>query len=298
MDSLQLIQTFREVAQRGSFSDAGKAMGYSRANVSKYVAELERRFGVRLFHRSTRSVSLTDAGELLMERSEPLLDMIDATRNDLAQRAVQPSGRLRISAVASLANGPLMQALTGFAVRHPLVHLSCEFSNRRVDLVEEAVDLVLRVGRIADSELIVKRLTLVPFTVVASPAYWRMRGVPAHPDALAHHDALVYTQDNSARSGLGHWAFMADGKPISVHVHGRLDATSGDALADFAKSDLGVAYVPHRLVEDDIASGKLHPVLADFMPQDSWLYAAYRQRRHQSAALRALLEALGAAFES
>jgi DNA-binding transcriptional LysR family regulator len=298
MDSLQLIQTFREVALRGSFSSAAKALGQSRANASKYVAELERRFEVRLLHRSTRSVSLTDAGALLLERCEPLLDLIDSTRNDLATRSAQPSGRLRVSAVASLSSGAVMNALTDFAQAHPLVHLSLEFSNRRVDMVEEAVDVVLRVGRVTDGDLIAKRLARVEFRVVASPAYWKTHGKPQHPDELARHAALVYTHDNSVRSGQAMWAFVAADKPISVHVAGRLDATDGTALERFARAGLGVAYLPEPLVRDGLAAGLLEPALDGWLPHDVWLYAAYRQRKHMSAAQRALLDALTAALGS
>ena len=294
MDSLLLIQTFREVALRGSFSAAAKSLGQSRANASKYVAELERRFAVRLFHRSTRSVSLTDAGALLLERSEPLLDLVDTTRQDLATRTSQPSGRLRVSAVASLADGPVQGILTAFAQAHPLVHLSCEFTNRRVDLIEEAVDLVLRAGRIVDSELIVKRLAMVPFMVVASPGYWRAHGVPTHPDQLSQHAALVYTQENSAKSGHSHWAFMVDGKLRQVPISGRLDSTNGDALASFACAGLGVAYLPAVIALEFVDQGLLVPALPGFMPQDTWLYAAYANRRNNSAALTALLAALEA----
>jgi DNA-binding transcriptional LysR family regulator len=294
MDSLLLIQTFREVALRGSFSAAAKSMGHSRANASKYVAELERRFAVRLFHRSTRSVSLTDAGELLLERSEPLLDLVDNTRNDLAQRTTQPSGRLRVSAVASLADGPVLDTLTAFAKAHPLVHLSCEFTNRRVDLIEEAVDLVLRAGRIADSDLIVKRLAPVPFVVVASPAYWAKHGTPEHPDELSRHQALVYTQDNSAKSGHSHWAFLLNNKLVQVPVNGRLDSTSGSALVSFACEGLGVAYLPAAIAAAKLASGEITSALGPYLPQDTWLYAAYANRKHNSAALKALLGALEA----
>lgn len=292
MDSLLLIRTFREVAARGSFSRAAISLGHSRANASKYVAELERRFGVRLFHRSTRSVSLTDAGTLLLERSEPLLDLIDNTRNDLADRAAQPSGRLRLSAVAALAAGHVRDALTSFAKSHPLVHLSIQFTNRRVDMVEEAVDVVLRVGRIVDSELIVKRLRLIPFKLVASPAYWHTHGKPTHPDELLRHAALVYTQENGARSGQATWPFLIDGKLSTVHVAGRLDATDGAALEGFAIAGLGVALLPELVVRESLAAGLLEEALSDSIPQDVWLYAAYRQRKHMGAAQRALLDHL------
>jgi DNA-binding transcriptional LysR family regulator len=293
MDSLALIRTFREVAHRGSFSDAAKALGTSKANASKYVSALEEVFGVRLLNRSTRSVSLTDAGSLLLERSEPLLDMVNSAREELLSMAAQPSGRLRMSVVSSLGDGEFTQLLAEFAKLHPKVHLSVEYTNRRVDLVDEAVDLAIRVGRLTDSDLIVRKLRPISFALAASPAYWKAHGKPSTPHDMASHHCLIYTQDNSNRSGHSQWLFESSpGQTYPVNVRGNFDATDGRAHRLFALAGLGVTYLPRQIIEEDIDEGTLETALDEHMPSDIWLMAAYAQRRHNSAALRALLDFL------
>ncbi len=298
MDSLALIRTFREVAHRGSFSDAAKVLGTSKANTSKYVSALEEVFGVRLLNRSTRNVSLTDAGALLLERSEPLLDMVNSTREELSSLAAQPSGRLRMSVVSSLGDGEFTELLAAFALQHPKVHLSVEYTNRRVDLVEEAVDLAIRVGRLTDSDLIVRKLRPISFACAASPAYWLTHAKPSSPHELSGHQCLIYTQDNSNRSGHAQWLFeKSPGLTYPVNVRGNFDATDGRAHRLFALAGLGVTYLPRQIIEEDIAQGTLETVLDAHLPSDIWLMAAYAQRRHNSAALRALLDFLQAQLQ-
>jgi DNA-binding transcriptional LysR family regulator len=299
MDSLVLIRTFREVAHRGSFSQAAKALGTSKANTSKYVSALEEVFGVRLLNRSTRSVSLTDAGALLLERSEPLLDMVNSTREDLISMAAQPSGRLRVSVVSSLGDDDFTTLLAEFAKLHPKVHLSVEYTNRRVDLVDEAVDLAIRVGRLTDSELIVRKLRPISFALAASPAYWKEHGKPNAPHDMTNHQCLIYTQDNSNRSGHSQWLFESSpGQTYPVNVRGNFDATDGRAHRLFALAGLGVTYLPRQIIEDDIAQGTLETVLDAHLPSDVWLMAVYSQRRHNSAALRSLLDFLQAKLQA
>ncbi len=288
MDSLDLIKTFREVAVRGNFSRAAKALGTSKATVSKYVAELETRFGVRLLNRSTRSVSLTDAGQLLLERSTPVLEMVELTQAELQERASQPSGRLHISAPHGMGNGDLPNLLAQFMGHYPDVNISLHLSNRSVDLVEEGVDVALRLGPIENDNLIVRRLLQVNFVVCASPIYWKKHGRPGHPTELAQHAALTH-------SSLGlhpQWRFEVDGQPLDVPVKSRMDSSEGGPLVQIAMQGFGVLYIPALLVQPHIDNGELQPVLQEYVRRDMWLSAAYVQRRHNSAALRALLDFL------
>jgi DNA-binding transcriptional LysR family regulator len=290
MDTLELIRTFQEVARRSSFSGAARAMEVSKANVSKYVAELETRLGVRLLNRSTRTVSLTDAGRLLLERSTPLMEMIDLTRAELQGHARAPSGRLRLTAPHGLVQTGLPQLLGEFMQKYPAVTLSLHLENRMIDMVDEGIDLALRVGRIGDENLIVRKLQQVPFVVAAAPAYWAERGLPTHPDDLADHDALTY----SLLGGQPEWRFEADGETLAVPVKSRMDATDAAALVSVALLGLGVVCLPRLLVQPHLDGGALQATLQDFSPRDVWLYAAYTQRRHNSAALKALLAFLEA----
>ena len=285
MDTLELIRTFQAVARRSSFSGAARAMEVSKANVSKYVAELETRLGVRLLNRTTRNVSLTDAGRLLLERSTPLMEMIDLTRAELQDRARAPSGRLRLTAPHGLAQTLLPQLLGEFMRQYPAVTLSLHLENRVIDMVDEGIDLALRVGRIGDENLIVRKLQQVPFVVAATPGYWSGHGLPAHPEDLADHVALTYSLLWASPA----WPFVGDGETLAVPVRSRMDATDAAPLVSVALQGLGVVCLPRLLVQPHLDSGALQAVLQDFSPRDVWLYAAYVQRRHNSAALKALL---------
>lgn len=288
MDGLELLKTFREVAVRGSFSRAATALGMSKANASKYVAQLETRFGVRLLNRSTRSVSLTDAGQLLLDRSKPLMEMIELTQSELQQHAGHPQGRLRVSAPHGLAQSAFPGILGEFMTTYPEVHVSLHLSNRVIDLVEEGVDIALRLGRIGDENLIVRRLRQMELVLCATPGYWAKRGLPASPDDMRKHDVLTY----SLAAGPPHLPFEVDSKSYTVPVHSRMDANDAAPLIGAALAGLGAVCVPAMMAQSHIDRGALVPVLKDFMPRDLWLYAAYAQRRHNSAALRALLDFL------
>jgi len=288
MDSLDLIKTFHEVAAQGSFSQAAKRLDMSKATVSKYVAELETRFGVRLLNRSTRSVSLTDAGALLLERSKPVIEMVEHTQAELQDHASKPRGRLRISASHGMGQGNLPNLLAQYMGYYPDVHISLQLTNRVVDLAEEGIDVALRFGPITDANLIVRRLLLMDLVVCASPRYWKKHGKPTHPSELAQHDALT----NFNQGQHPEWTFEVDGKPFKVNVKSRMDATEGAPLIEVALHGFGVLYLPTLLVQSHLDKGELEPVLQDHVRGDMWLSAAYLQRRHNSAALRALLDFL------
>jgi DNA-binding transcriptional LysR family regulator len=285
MDSLDLIQAFREVARRGSFSAAARALDMSPANVSKYVAQLEQRFGVRLFHRTTRKVSLTDAGQLLYDRSGPVLELVQMTTSELMERATRPSGRLTVTAPHALVPAGLPAVLGRYLERYPEVSLNLILSNRQLDLVEDGVDLALRVGPIPDQNVIVRRLARLDRVVVASPAYWHAHGHPQHPRDLAGHRIL-----NVNRGGEpARWPFVERGRPFEVPLQPHVDVNDVAPLTTLALMDLGVIYVARSPVQEALERGQLVPVLDAFVPQDFWVYAAYMQRRHNSAALMALL---------
>ncbi|MET3441637.1 DNA-binding transcriptional LysR family regulator [Variovorax paradoxus] len=290
MDSLDLLRTFSEVASSGSFSRTARHLALSRGTVSKYIATLERRFGVRLLNRTSRAVSLTDAGLLLLDRSRPILELADATRAELQDRARVPSGRLRISAPHGMELTELPALINDFLGHYPEVSISLVLTNRMVDLAEEGVDIALRFGASANENLIVRKLVPMELSVCAAPMYWRKRGIPAHPGELAHHVALFSTHLNP----LPKWLFEADGQPLEVAVRGRLDATEAGPLIQAALLGAGVVYLPSVMLQPYIESGRLVPVLSDFVRSGMWLSAVYLQRRHSTAVHRALLDFLAA----
>lgn len=290
MDGFEPLRTFAEVASQGSFSRAASQLGISKASVSKHVATLESRFKVRLLNRSTRSVSLTDAGRLLQSRCTLLMEMIEQTTNELEARGSHPSGRLMITAPHGMVQTAFPRLLGDFLTSYPDVQVDLKLSNRMIDLVEEGVDVALRFGRIVDQNLIVRRLCRMGMTLCATPRYWARRGMPAHPDDMGKHDVLAY----SAVPGPSQIAFEMDGTPYNVAVRGRMDANDASALIGAALADIGAVCVPELLAQPYVDGAQLVPVLQPYMPSDIWLYASYAQRRQNSAALRVLLAMLEA----
>lgn len=292
MDSLDLLRTFNEVVTYGSFSRAADHLGLSKATVSKSVAALERRFGVRLLNRTTRAVTLTDAGLVLLHRSRPMLELAANTQAELEQRASTPRGRLRVTAPHGIDQTEMPSLMHEFLEKHPEVHLSLVLTNRDVDLAAEAVDIALRVGSPSNENLIQRKLLRLRLAVCASPLYWRRSGMPTHPEELAKHNALV----SSEVSLPAKWHFRYGQVPLEVEVHGRLAASEAGPLIQAAVHGAGVVHLPVVLLQPYIDSGRLVEVLKDFERDDLWLVAVYLQRRHSTAAQRAFLQFLDRKF--
>ena len=285
MDSLDLLRTFREVARRNSFSGAARVLDMSPANVSKYVAELETRFRLRLFHRTTRRVSLTDAGKLLYERSGPVVELIDLTEDEMLGRATHPSGRLNLTAPHGLMQTVLLRLLGEFMRRHPDVSLNLHLTNRVVDMAEDGIDVAFRVGAVTESSLIVRRLLSLEMVVAATPEYWRDHGLPTHPRELSKHRTLAMAPPGETP----HWRFNVDGQLLDLPLQPAFTATDSAPLVPLALRGLGVIRGSRMLLGDWIALDELEPLFGAYSPRDLWLYAAYSHRRHNSAAMNALL---------
>ncbi len=207
------------------------------------------------------------------------------TASDLQERATRPSGRLVITAPHALAHAGLPALLGQYLTQFPDVSLTLRLSNRQLDLVEEGVDLALRVGPILNENIIVRRLARLDRVLVASPAYWQAHGMPTHPRELVAHRTL-----NVNRAGEpARWAFIDKGKPLEVALQSYVDVNDVAPLTTLALQDLGVAFLARPLIQKHLESGRLVSVLEDFVPQDFWVFAVYMQRRHNSAALTALL---------
>ncbi len=285
MDSLDLLRTFREVAHRNSFAAAGRELDLSPASVSKYVAELETRNHVRLFHRSTRQVSLTDAGQLLYARSASVVELMDRTEDELLGRAMHPSGTLHLTAPHGLMRTALVRMLGEFMLLYPDVSLCLTLTNRLVDMAEDGIDLAFRVGPIEDSRLIVRRLLALEMIVAAAPQYWREHGRPTHPRELLGHRTLAMAPPGEP----AHWGFNVDGKLLDLPLQPVFTATDSAPLIPLACRGLGVIRGSRTLLREWIDSNELEPLFGEYSPRNLWLYAAYTHRRDNSAAMRALL---------
>ena len=294
MNRLSVIESFVKVAELNSFSQAAARLNTSKSVVSRHVAALEAQLGLRLFHRTTRSLTLTEAGRGYFERvSQILLDLQDADQA-VSHLQTTPRGRLKVSAPMSFGFLHLAPALGDFLGEYPELEVDVTMSDRFVDLVEEGFDLGVRIGALADSSLIAKRIAPIRRVICASPRYLAAHGTPEVPQDLRAHQCLC----NSNQPGGGHdWRFnMPEGKSVIVPVKGRLALNNGDALRVAALNYLGLVDIPTFIVGGDLKAGTLVSVLDAHVPQSLALHAVYSHARHLSPKVRAFIDFLATRF--
>jgi DNA-binding transcriptional LysR family regulator len=293
MDRLAAIEAFVRVAECGSFSKAAERLHSSKSVVSRHVGALEAELGARLLHRTTRALTLTEAGRSYLERATRILADLAEANASVGQLQAAPRGRLRVSAPMSFGVLHLAPALPDFLNRYPDVELDMIMNDRYVDLVDEGFDVAVRIGKLEDSSLVARKLAPMRRTVSAAPAYLEKRGTPQSPDDLRAHECLCYSNVGLSEE----WRFVRpDGRPWPVEVHGRLHANNGDALRAAALGGCGLAVLPSFLVGRDFQSGALVSVLEKFMAQDSAVYAVYPHARHLSPKVRAFVDFLAERF--
>ena len=293
MDRFGAIEAFVRVAETRSFTEAAERLRTSKSAVSRQVAALEAELGARLFHRTTRSLTLTEAGRGYFERASRILADLEDANLSVSQLQAAPRGKLRVNAPMSFGFLHLAPAIPDFLFRFPDVEIEMIMNDRFVDLVDEGFDVAVRIGALEDSSLVARRLAPMRRVACASPGYLKSRGVPASPADLKAHDCLCYTNVS-----LGHeWRFVAaDGRPWPVEVKGRLATNNGDALRAAALRGLGMAYLPTFLVGGDLQEGTLVTVLEQFVPQDMSMSAVYPHARHLSPKVRAFVDFLAERF--
>src|ERR1035437_3245981 len=238
LDRLTGLEVFTKVAAAGSFSAAGRAMGMSQTMVTKHIAALEARLGIKLFHRSTRRLSITEAGRSYLEASERILSEFDAADAAVAADRVEPRGLLRLNAPVAFGARQIAPLLSEFAQHHPLVTVELGLNDRLVDLAEEGWDLAIRIGSLSDLSLIARRIAPCRTVVCSAPSYLKARGNPRTVSNLAEHNCLGYTL--SRMTGVDRWLFGARGD-VTVSVSGNLRANNGEALRTAAIAGQGLA---------------------------------------------------------
>ena len=248
LDRVTGMQVFVRVAALGSFSAAGRALGLSQTGVTKHVAALEARLGARLLHRTTRRLTLTEAGRTYLEACERILAEIAEAEAGIGAEALEARGTLRLNVPLSFGVRRIAPALAAFCAAHPAVTVELGLNDRRVDLIEEGWDLAVRIGPLADSNLIARPLAPCRLALCAAPAYLARHGLPRGPADLGRHNCLGYTL-----AAEGHWTF--DGTPVPVT--GTLRASNGAALVAAAIEGLGLIYQPTFLVADALRAGTL-----------------------------------------
>lgn len=290
LDRFTSLKVFVRVAASGSLSAAGRDMGLSQTMVTKHVAALEARLGVTLFHRSTRRLSITEAGQNYLESVERILGEIDAADASVAADRFDPRGMLRINAPVSFGSHQIAPLLAEFAKRYPLLQVELGLNDRLVDLAEEGWDLAVRIGSLDDSSLIARRIAPCRTTLAASPSYLESYGTPETVAELSEHNCLGYTL--SRATGADRWSFGQRGE-FAVKVSGTLRANNGDALRAAAITGEGIIYQPTFIIADDIRAGTLVPLTLDQPSVElGGIYAVYLPDRNPPAKVRAFIDFL------
>ncbi len=294
-DRFQSISVFIKVVESGGFARAAEKLDLSTSAVSRQVAELESRLGARLLHRTTRRISLTEAGQAFYERSLQLMADLEEAEAIATLATAKPRGTLKLTCSINFGMHHLAPAIGAFQREYPDVHFDVALSDRFVDLVEEGLDLAIRIGDLGNPTLVAKRIGDMRLVPCASPEYLKRHGTPKHPDDLAQHNCLVY--EYSPVKGM--WRFMGkDGAEHRVKIAGSVHSNNGDMLAAIAAEGVGITLEPDFIVDPLIASGRLVPILKDFPAPSAGIFAVYPSRRHLSAKVRVFVDFLAARWAS
>jgi DNA-binding transcriptional LysR family regulator len=294
MDRVSCMLSFVKVVENGGFSAAARQLNISTSIVTTHVKSLEDRLGVRLLNRSTRSVSLTEAGRTYYERCIQILSEIEDAEEAAQVLQSKPRGtlRLNVSPGVVLLIAPSIAEFTGL---YPDVSVRLTLTTRTVDFVEEGFDLAIRFIVAADSSLIVRRLGFFRLVVCGSPNYLARRGRPEHPSDLVRHNCLIY-YDASFGKGGTEWRFTGPNGDLAVRVSGNLEANSSVLLRAAAVLDEGLLYMPSPVVAEELKSGALVPVLTEFLPERYSIDALYPHREHLPVKVRRFIDLVAKNF--
>jgi len=286
VDNLNAFSIFVRVVETGGFSAAARDLSISKSAVSKQIARLEDRLGVRLLNRTTRKLSPTEAGIAFYERAATIVGSIEEAERAVTALHATPQGTLRINAPMSFGIRHVSPALPDFLATYPDITIDLTLNDRIVDLVDEGYDLAIRIGRMKDSSLIAKRLAPLRPIVCATPEYWRAYGKPSHPEQLKEHNCLMFSYLSTGSD----WYFWDQGKRLPVSVSGNLHVNNGDALRTAALAGLGVILSPSFIIDEELRAGAFEPALQAFMNTGGGIYIVYPHNRHLSAKVRAYVD--------
>lgn len=292
MDRLAAMATFARVVETGSLTAAAGALRTSLAAVSRQLAALEEQLGARLLNRTTRRLSLTEGGRSYYERCKRILGDVEEAEAVLSRFQAAPSGRLVVSGSVVFGQRFLAPALPGFLARYPRISIDLQLADRFVNLVEEGVDMAVRIGGLVDSSLVARRVGEFRRVVCASPGYFKREGMPRLPADLSRHGCLVY----SSLADADRWRFRVDGREVAIPVTARLRSNNQDALLRAALDGVGIMLATSWLVREHVASGALRVVLAECEPPPTPIHILYPHARLLSAKTRALIDYLADAW--
>lgn len=288
MEDLERMAIFARVVEAKSFSAAARELGLSKSVVSKQVTRLEKSVGARLLNRTTRAMSLTEAGTVLYDFCARIVEELDQARHAMGLLHSAPRGLLRISASVAFGTMHIAPALPEFLARHPEVRIDMVIADRFVDLAEEGFDLAIRIAQDPGQNLVARRLAAVHRKICATPGYFALHGIPESPADLERLNCLTYTHFNPQDP----WRLRGPAGDISVAASGNLRLNDDEALSKAVLAGLGVALLPTFIVGEDLQSGRLQSVLSDYVPLERQVYAVYLPNRHLPAKVRAFIDFL------
>lgn len=283
------VSEFVAVAEAHSFTAAASRLGISTAQVSRQIGALETRLAVKLFYRTTRKVTITDAGQVYYNHCRQVLDGLDEAERAISELQQTPKGRLNITAPVTYGETRIAPLVNDFMRRYPELEVNLTLTNQMLDLVAERFDLAIRLGELEDSTMMAKRLSQRTHYTCAAPQYLTAHGTPHSLSELDHHNCLQGT--------VGYWRFQENGRTRHIRVQGSLRCNSGFSLVDAARKGIGIIHLPDYYVKTELASGRLVAVLNSYRAPDDGIWAIYPQNRHLSPKVRLLLDHLEASLD-
>lgn len=298
MDNIKAMRLFLHTSQMGSMSGAGRQFGLSPASVSRHITALEDDLGVRLLNRTSRKLSLTEAGQVYLQRAERLLQDLEEMRGEVTQLNSRPYGTLRVQSRISLGTQHITPLIPELLTRYPDLKVELRLVDTDLDLIEHTIDVAIRTGNLSDSSLIARRIGDNPRVICASPDYWARHPIPIAPEDLSAHNCLTYISD--AQPSV--WRFRSlDSAPMELRPTGNFHTNNAETLRLAVLSGLGVALLPSWSIQKELADGCLQRVLDGYEATatdfDTGIYAVYHSKRHLSVKTRLFIDHLVTGFQ-
>jgi DNA-binding transcriptional LysR family regulator len=289
IDHASEMAAFVRVVDANGFSAAAPALGLTPSAVSKLVTRLEQRLGVRLLQRTTRALHLTQEGEVFYAAARRIVGEIETLENQIAGQSGTPQGVLRVTTSLAFSTHQLAPVLSEFLARHPQVQFELLPTDRVIDMVEEGVDIAIRIGRLADTSFMARKIGEDKRLICAAPSYLARHGTPMKPHDLVRHNCLV----SRDRTHLSRWPFRIDGQVVEIEVGGRVAVTEGETQMQLALQGIGIVRLTRLTLAQAIRDGTLVPLLGDFSAEEAVaIHAVYPHRRHLAAKVPAFVNFL------
>jgi DNA-binding transcriptional LysR family regulator len=288
MNKFEELESFVAVVDNQSFSAAADKLGVAKSMLSRRVSDLEKRLGVQLMQRTTRTLSLTDTGRHFYQRTVSLLADLNDAEEMVSDAQCSLSGKIKLAAGVGIGIGQLSKPIANFMLQHPEIEIVIDLNDRQIDLISEGFDLAVRIGQMQDSSLIARKLGSVHFAICASPEYLDKHGEPQHPSQLSNHQLMVYSNMQVGQQ----WFYQENGKRVTLRVKSRLSANNGELLAKVACHGLAITSGPLFYLQGYIDRGELIPILTDYPAPESGMYAVYPPGRIVTRRVKMLSDSL------